>query len=417
MWIAIGVVIITTLMFLQNYELVFTGVGKIINLVASLLYGCVIAYIVNLLMRNLEKVVRFGPFKHKKIRRIVCMILSFVILVGVIAALVAFVWPEIKSGLKMLMEKLPGAVDWAINFATTKLHLPAAWFESLGEADGKALIEKFLQSDMGNSILSEGGKIIGDIVGILMNCIVGLCFSFYLLISKESIIRTIKNLCRTYMKKEKAERLIKLSSRMNAIYSNFISGQIIDALILGSMVTITLVIFRIPYALLIGIVVAVTAIIPIAGAFIGGGIGAFLLLMESPKQALIFLIIFVVLQQIDNHLIYPHVVGKSVGLPPIWIFIAVIVGGNVAGVVGMVMMIPIVALIYALHHENAALRHEDELAEEEEVTSQKPPKAPKPPKPAKNKKSKEPVEGATPTDSTKPAEPTDPAEPAVESEV
>jgi len=367
MWTAIGVVVIAALMFLQNYELVFTGIGKIIALVASLLYGVVIAFVVNLLMRNLEKVIRFGPFRHKKARRIVCMILSFLILFGAIAAIIACVWPQLKDSIKLLIEKMPGALDFAIEFCTTKLNMPAEWFENIDDLAGEDLMSKLLQTDLFNTILSSGGKIIGIAFDGVMNFLIGLCFSLYLLISKESVIRSIKSLCRTYMKKERAERLIKLGTRMNAIYTNFISGQVIDAIILGTMVAITLAIFRIPYAILIGVVVAVTAIIPIAGAFIGGGIGAFLLLMISPKQAIIFLIIFIVLQQIDNHLIYPHVVGRSVGLPPIWIFIAVIVGGNIAGVVGMVLMIPIVALIYALHHENAAIVHEleEEAAAEE----------------------------------------------------
>jgi len=360
MLIAIGVLIVAGLTFLQNYELVFTGVGKILDLFASLLYGCVIAFIVNLLMKNLEKVVKFGPFKNKKLRRIVCMLLSFIILFGAIAAIVALVWPELKNGIKLLIEKLPSTIEWFIGFATTKLHIPASWLGGLESIGGEEVLSLFMESDFGKDILNTGGAVIGTAFDFVINFVVGLCFSFYLLISKESVIRSLKGLCHSYMKPKSAERLIELSSRMNAIYSKFISGQIIDAVILGTMVTIVLLIFRIPYPLLIGIVVAVTAIIPIVGAFIGGGVGAFILLMVSPKQAIIFLVVFIVLQQIDNHLIYPHVVGKSVGLPPIWIFIAVIVGGNVAGILGMVMMIPVVALIYALHHENVAIMHEHE---------------------------------------------------------
>jgi len=371
MLIAIGVLVIAGLTFLQNYELVLLGVKKILNLFASLLYGCVIAFIVNLLMRNLEKIIKFGPFKHKKLRRIVCMILSFLILFGAIAAIIALMWPEVKNSIKLLFEKLPSTIDWLISFATTKLHIPESWLGGLESVSGDDVMSVFMESDFGKNLLNTGGAVIGTAFDIIVNFVVGLCFSFYLLISKEAIIRSLKGLCRAYMKPQAAKRLIELSSRMNAIYTRFISGQIIDALILGFMVTVTLLIFRIPYPVLIGIVVAVTAIIPIVGAFIGGGVGAFLLLMVSPKQAVIFLIIFILLQQIDNHLIYPHVVGKSVGLPPIWIFIAVIVGGNVAGIMGMVMMIPVVALIYALHHENVALKYEyereDELENEEKA--------------------------------------------------
>jgi len=366
MWIAIGVVVIAALMFLQNYDLVLNGIGKIFGLVGSLLYGCVIAFIVNLLMRNLEKLIKFGPFKNKKLRRITCMILSFLIIIGAIAIIIALVWPELKNGINLLFEKLPSTIDWIINFATTKLHIPKSFFGNFESFEVSDILSVFMQSDFGQNILTTGTVVVGTAFGFIVNFVVGICFSFYLLISKESVIRSLKGLCRSYMRPKAAKRLIELSSRMNSIYTKFISGQIIDAIILGTMVSVVLLIFRIPYPVLIGIVVAVTAIIPIVGAFIGGGVGAFLLLMESPKQALIFLIIFIVLQQIDNHLIYPHVVGKSVGLPPIWIFIAVIVGGNLAGILGMVMMIPIVALIYALHHENVALKYEHEQEAESE---------------------------------------------------
>ena len=366
MWIAIGVVVIAALMFLQNYDLVLNGIGKIFGLVGSLLYGCVIAFIVNLLMRNLEKLIKFGPFKNKKLRRITCMILSFLIIIGSIAIIIALVWPELKNGINLLFEKLPSTIDWIINFATTKLHIPKSFFGNFESFEVSDILSVFMQSDFGQNILTTGTVVVGTAFGFIVNFVVGICFSFYLLISKESVIRSLKGLCRSYMSPKAAKRLIELSSRMNSIYTKFISGQIIDAIILGTMVSVVLLIFRIPYPVLIGIVVAVTAIIPIVGAFIGGGVGAFLLLMESPKQALIFLIIFIVLQQIDNHLIYPHVVGKSVGLPPIWIFIAVIVGGNLAGILGMVMMIPIVALIYALHHENVALKYEHEHEAESE---------------------------------------------------
>lgn len=366
MWIAIGVVVIAALMFLQNYDLVLNGIGKIFGLVGSLLYGCVIAFIVNLLMRNLEKLIKFGPFKNKKLRRITCMILSFLIIIGAIAIIIALVWPELKNGINLLFEKLPSTIDWIINFATAKLHIPKSFFGNFESFEVSDILSVFMQSDFGQNILTTGTVVVGTAFGFIVNFVVGICFSFYLLISKESVIRSLKGLCRSYMRPKAAKRLIELSSRMNSIYTKFISGQIIDAIILGTMVSVVLLIFRIPYPVLIGIVVAVTAIIPIVGAFIGGGVGAFLLLMESPKQALIFLIIFIVLQQIDNHLIYPHVVGKSVGLPPIWIFIAVIVGGNLAGILGMVMMIPIVALIYALHHENVALKYEHEHEAESE---------------------------------------------------
>ena len=366
--------IVLLFLTIQNFEMVKIGFKNVIAIVASLLYGCLIAFIVNLVMKNLEKVIKFGPFKKKKIRRIVCMILSFVIIFGLIAGIVALVVPEITESAKLLVEKLPGFIDWAVDLCVNRLHMPEEWFESFGNAietpeaggtaDGtESLISSVWGLDFIQDIIKSGTSFVGSMIVFIIDLVIGLCFSFYLLIHKEDLIDAAKRVCNNYMKPRTAQKVIHIGSRMNSIYSSFMSGQVIDALILGTMVTVTMLIFKLPYAILIGLVIAVTALIPVFGAFIGGAIGAFLLLMVSPKQAIIFVVMLVILQQIDNHLIYPHVVGKSVGLPAIWIFFAVIVGGNVAGIAGMILTIPLLALVYGLLCEDMELREKRRMAQ------------------------------------------------------
>ncbi len=383
--------IVLLFLTVQNYEMVIAGVKNVVAIVLSLLYGCLIAFIVNLVMKNLEKVIKFGPFKRKKLRRIVCMLLSFIIILGLIAGIVALVIPEITESAKLLVEKLPGFINWGIDFCINTLHMPEKWFENFGETfeepetgmpdaegdsgvssppesnettDGtESLVSNIWGLDFIQDVIKSGTSFVGGMIAFVIDFVIGLCFSFYLLIHKEDLADAAKRVCTNYMKPRTAQKVIHIGARMNSIYSSFMSGQVIDALILGTMVTVTMLIFKLPYAILIGLVIAVTALIPVFGAFIGGAIGAFLLLMVSPKQALIFIIMLVILQQIDNHLIYPHVVGKSVGLPAIWIFIAVIIGGNVAGIAGMILTIPLFALAYGLLHEDMELREKKRVAQ------------------------------------------------------
>ena len=354
--------IVLLFLTIQNYETVIAGVKNIVTIGVSLLYGCLIAFIVNLVMKNLEKVIKFGPFKKKKLRRIVCMVLSYVIILGAIAGIVALVLPEVTESAKLLVEKLPGFINWGIDVCTNKLHMPKEWFSAIKE-NSSSLISNIWGIDFIQDIIKSGASFVGSMVTFIIDVVIGLCFSFYLLIHKEDLIDACKRICNNYMKPRAAQKVIHIGSRMNSIYGSFMSGQVIDALILGTMVTVTMLILKLPYAILIGLVIAVTALIPIFGAFIGGAIGAFLLLMVSPKQAVVFLIMLVILQQIDNHLIYPHVVGKSVGLPAIWIFIAVIIGGNVAGIAGMILTIPLFALLYGLLHEDMELREKRRIAQ------------------------------------------------------
>ena len=202
------------------------------------------------------------------------------------------------------------------------------------------------------SMVSTTVGIGGSLAGLLFDGVISLVFAIYILTGKEKLGCQIKKLLRAYLSKRGYERTLKILSLCNQNFSKFISGQCLEAVILGTIFVVFMTIFNMPYALLVGVLIAFTALIPIVGAFIGCIIGAFLILMVSPVKAVGFVVMFLVLQQLEGNLIYPRVVGNSVGLPAIWVLVAVSVGGSMFGIVGMLVFIPLMSTLYALLREN-----------------------------------------------------------------
>jgi len=358
-----SLLIIVLLFFtIQNLDAVKVGFGYVVDLILPLIYGCVIAFILNLIVRQLERFLTFGPFRNRTFRRAVTILLSICILFGVVAGVVAGLAPQIRDSAALLVAKVPGFISTTLDFLVGTVGLPEEWFTDLRSFDIAGFLQTLFQNGVIQKILASGGSFVGGAVSSMLDLVLGMIFAIYILMSKEGLSRNLKRVAKSYLKPQTNERLLNIVSTMNMIYSSFISGQCLDAIILGAMVGVVLAVLGIDYALLIGILVAVTALVPVVGAFLGGAISAFLLLMISLKSAIIFLIVFLVLQQVDNHLIYPHVVGSSVGLPAIWIFAAIVVGGNLGGIFGMLLAIPLFALIYTLLAQDLRKR---EAAEKE----------------------------------------------------
>ena len=205
-----------------------------------------------------------------------------------------------------------------------------------------------------------------SIVNGMSTFLIGFIFSIYILLQKENLIRQIKKLLAAFLPERTVEGIVRIAALTSRTFSNFFTGQCMEAVILGSMFFIVLVVLRLPYALLIGVLIAFTALIPVFGAFIGWFIGAFLMLMVNPLQALIFTVIFLILQQIEGNLIYPHVVGNSVGLPSIWVLAAVTLGGSMMGILGMLIFIPLCSVAYTLLKEKVNRNLERQAKREEE---------------------------------------------------
>lgn len=340
---------------IQNYPIILGILAKLLSLLFPFILGGAIAFIINVPMSGLEK--RLFPKKEnvEKIRRVLAYILTLLLITATIGLALFVIIPQISDTIMLIVKQVPSAFkafqQW-IYVVTDQLPTVQAYIEKLNInwSSLSSYAVQFLKS-AGTTVFSSGISVVSGIVGGITNFVVAFIFSIYILLQKEKLSTQGKKVLFAVFKENKADRILYIGRLANKIFSNFLSGQCIEAVILGTMFFITLSLFHIPYALLIGVIISLTALIPIFGAFIGCVIGAFLLVMVDPMQALWFVIIFLVLQQIENNLIYPHVVGGSIGLPSIWVLVAVMIGGNLFGVAGILIFIPLCSVFYALFRE------------------------------------------------------------------
>lgn len=360
--VAVGVLLffVAALALLYSDQL-FAALGMAWLAVMPLVLGCVFAFLVNLIMSRLERV--YFPKSTKKLvastRRIVCMIGSFLIIGAVIAVIVNLVLPELKASTSVIKTgavKVAGDFyDWASqNLGSMVGSFDSASLENL-ERSFTELMASFSNGDSSNvvsmleSVFSTAGSILHNVFAV----IVALVFCLYILLDKERVVKGANSALDLFMPKQAAASLRRAAHVANQAFSRFITGQCIEAVILGTLCAIGMGIFSMPYAVAIGACVGLTALVPVFGAWLGGAIGFLMILTVDPMQAVWFIVFLVVLQQLETHLIYPNVVGASVGLPGIWVFSAVLVGGALFGVFGMFLGVPTVATIRTLAIEHA----------------------------------------------------------------
>ena len=309
----------------------------------------------------------FRKWKGKaanKLKRPVSLILS-ILLVGVILTLVVLaVVPQIGDTLTTLGGKIPGFLEdmesWLADMAVTYPALEAL-LTDLGtmEFDWNTILSSignFLKNGVTN-MLSSTVNVASGIIGAVTSGVIGFVFSIYILLQKENLQNQLYRLMSAYVPEKVNCRITEVCGRLYGNFTNFICGQCLEAVILGGLFIVVMSIVGLPYAIMIGTLIAFTALIPIVGAFIGCGVGAFMILIDNPVKALWFVIIFLVLQQIEGNLIYPKVVGNSVGLPPIWVLASVSVGGSLFGVVGMLIFIPLMSTVYSLIRDDVNKRN------------------------------------------------------------
>ncbi|EJZ83430.1 AI-2E family transporter [Slackia piriformis] len=374
--VAVGVgLFFVAALALQYSDQLFAALGLAWIAVMPLLLGCVFAFLVNLIMARLERV--YFPRSTKKIvassRRIVCLIGSFLIIGAVIAVIVNLVFPELKAStgvIKTGVAKVAGDFyGWASqNLDSIMGSIDSASLESL-ERSFTDLMASLSSGDsssvvsMLESVFSTAGSILHNVFAV----VVALVFCLYILLDKERVVKGANSALDLFMPASAAASVRRAAHVANQAFSRFITGQCIEAVILGTLCAIGMGVFGMPYALAIGACVGLTALVPVFGAWLGGAIGFLMILTVDPMQAVWFIVFLVVLQQLETHLIYPNVVGASVGLPGIWVFSAVLVGGALFGVLGMFLGVPAVATIRTLAIERATIvrkRRADEKAEE-----------------------------------------------------
>ena len=332
------------LIALWNYKLLFEWAGAAFRIILPFLLGGGIAFVLNIPM-SFKKIV-------KKLARPVSLIMTLAIVIGVIVLVMFVVIPELTRTVvslgRTIQTFIPEAQEFLEEIFTDNKEI-GAWLAELN-LDVDKLTDQavsFFQNGAGD-ILNSTMSAIGSIVSGVTTFVIAFVFSCYVLLQKEKLSVQVKKVVYAFFPERRCEWLFEVAGLASKAFSSFFTGQCVEALILGCMFFIVMSILNMPYTLLVSVLIAFTALIPIFGAFIGCFVGAFLILMVDPMKMLVFVVTFLILQQIEGNLIYPKVVGSSVGLPSIWVLAAVSIGGSLMGIVGMLIFIPIVSVVYTL---------------------------------------------------------------------
>ena len=360
------------LIALWNYTKVLGFVGVLWNIVFPFLMGGAIAFILNVPMSFLERNLfkNEKALKSKRIQKIArpfSLVLTILCVFGIIAIVMFVVIPQLGQTFvslgRNIQRFIPQVFMWLEELFENNQEV-LAWIGDMDMSWDKMLnsVIGFFRSGVGN-VFDSTISVATSIVGSLTTFFIAFVFACYILLQKEKLHVQVKKILFAYLPEKKVKTILDICTLTYKTFSNFLTGQCVEALILGSMFFVVMGIIRLPYALLVGVLIAFTALIPIFGAFIGCAVGAFLILMVDPWKALIFVVLFLVLQQIEGNLIYPKVVGNSVVLPSIWVLAAVTIGGSLMGVVGMLVFIPLVSVLYTIFRGDVYRRLEEKKIE------------------------------------------------------
>ena len=325
---------------------------SLLGAAAPLLIGFALAYVLNLLMSFYEK--HYFPRTTKagliKSRRFVCMLAAILSLLAIITLIVWLILPQLVDCVELLISQLPDAIRAVILYLDSLPFFSEDLIDALNGIDWNSKI-----GDIANMVTSGVGSVVNVVIATVSSVFSGLItafmaviFAIYLLMGRDKLQAQSKRLLRHYLKPAIYEKVMYVLGVLNNCFHRYITGQCLEAVIIGALCALGMVILRLPYPSMVGALIAFTALIPVAGAYIGAVLGAFMILMVSPIKALIFLIFLVILQQVEGNLIYPKVVGSSMGLPGIWVLAAVVIGGGVAGIMGMLIGVPLAATVYTL---------------------------------------------------------------------
>ena len=352
----LGATVFLTFLAIHYWSSLTGLIGVLFSAASALILGCVIAYVLNILMSFYEK--HYFPKNQSKAveksKRVVCMLAAMLTLVAVVVLIIGLVLPELAACIRLLIAEIPEAIDSAV-----------AWLEETGllatvmTEDAVASLMSINWQEKMTELISVLAAGVGGVAQVAVDAVsatvsgvaqfvIGLIFAIYLLIGKETLGGQVNRLMEHYLKPAWNEKIRYVVGIFDNSFHKFIVGQCIEAVVLGVLCIIGMTILRLPYAMMIGTLIGFTALIPVAGAYIGAGVGAFMILTVSPVQALIFLVFVVILQQLEGNLIYPKVVGSSIGLPGVWVLAAVTIGGGIMGIPGMLLGVPTVASVYQL---------------------------------------------------------------------
>lgn len=352
-------------LILMKFDQVWGAVSTVAGTVAPVFYGIAIAYILNVFVHFFEDVA-FRPFRNSKskawakVRRPLSVALAYLVVALVIVFIAAFIIPGMVESLSVLADTVQQNAPVYFNNAM-------AWLNNFAQKNDLTFIEEFLAGFNWSTLLSSLTEVLRDflssLVGVTFNvasgvfaAVMGFIFSVYMLMGKEKLLRGVKSSLLAFLPKAAARKVGQVATLTNKVFFNFIRGQLLECVILGSLCYVGMSILRLDYALLISSVVALGALIPILGAYIGAAVGVIILLLVHPLDAVIFLVFLLILQQVEGNLIYPRVVGSSIGLPPLWTLFAVVFWGGVLGIPGILFGTPATAVLYRLFRSSVRAR-------------------------------------------------------------
>ncbi|QNM04752.1 AI-2E family transporter [Qiania dongpingensis] len=359
-FIAFGILLFVGL---EHLSVVGNAFRWILGLLFPFLLGACIAFILNVPMRLLEEKV-FRKLKGRKvwdlIHRPVCMLLSIIVVLAVLCLVIFLVVPELIRTVSILSKSIPVFME---NAQAWLIQLAKDWDISTERLEGVNIDWKQMLEAMGKFLQDGAATVVNTTIGVtssivsgVVNFFLAFIFSLYILASKEKLSEQFRKLMQVFLPEKRAGQFLRVCTVSNRIFSSFVTGQCTEAVILGVLCFLGMTLLRLPYAMVIGTLVGFTALIPVFGAFIGCFIGAFLILIVSPVKAVVFIVFLMLLQQLEGNLIYPKVVGTSIGLPGIWVLVAVTVGGSVFGIAGMLLFVPLCSVIYTLLRESVYRR-------------------------------------------------------------
>ncbi len=360
----------------QNLASVYGAVRAVWRVFGVVITGLAMAFVLNVPLKLFENRVFYGMSEDRrplvrKLRRPVSLVFALVVSLGLIGILIAVVLPQLTATVAEVAARLPEYISSAVNWLNDFLAGFGIEIESLKNftVDWEKVFSELTTYLKEGSANVDGSSVVDTVTGVgtsvvstVMNTFLGLVVAVYILAQKERIGRFTRRCIDAFLPQKAASGLGRIASMASETFSNFVAGQLADSCILGILCYICMRIFRFPYPEVISVVIGVTSLVPMVGSFIGEVIGALLILIVSPLKALLFVVMVLAIQQVDGAFIYPRIVGRSVGLPGVAVFCAVIVGGNVAGVIGAMIGVPVCALIYALLREavDARLRRREE---------------------------------------------------------
>ncbi|MBO4863192.1 MAG: AI-2E family transporter [Eubacterium sp.] len=352
-----GGCLILLFFLIYNIKYIWNAAGRLLDVFVPFIVGAAIAFVLNVPMRWIEK----GLFKNREkysgpkwdsARRVLAIIITLLLTFLIMALLLYAVIPQLADTIAQLVKQIPEGIRQITAWANKQFSEEPFIQQTINDLakDWQNILQKVfgILRNMVNSMLEGGINVITGVVSGVLNFFIGFIFSIYVLMNKEKLADQAKKIIYAMFNRKRADEIMAVGRLTSKTFANFISGQCVEAVILASMFIVTMSILGFPYAMLIGTLIGVMNLIPIAGAFIGCFIGVLLIILVDPIKALLFFVLFIVLQQIENNLIYPKVVGNSVGLPGLWVLMSVTVGGSLFGVKGMVCFIPLISVCYSL---------------------------------------------------------------------